>query len=70
MGNDEIKNQRSQKYFSDLTRVNCTQNQTGNVDDLNEKIALKVSISNIQKEKSIKRLEMLLETSIMMKLSL
>ena len=50
MGNEEIKKQKSQKYFSDLTRVNCTQNQTGNVDDLNEKIALRVSLSNIHKD--------------------
>ena len=50
MGNEEIKKERSQKFFSDLTRVNCTQNQTGNVDDLNEKIALRVSLSNIHRD--------------------
>ena len=47
MGSDytSFLNQRSQKYFSDLSRVNCTQSVTGNVDDLNEKIQLKVSIA-------------------------
>ena len=50
MGNEEIKKEKSQKYFADLTRVNCTQNQTGNADDLNEKIALRVSLSNIHKD--------------------
>ena len=49
MGNDEIKKIRSQKFFSDLNRVNCTQNAEGNVNDLNEKIALKASITNIEK---------------------
>ena len=49
MGNDEIKRIRSQKFFSDLNRVNCTQNPQGNVDDLNEKIALKISITGIEK---------------------
>ena len=41
MGNEEIKKIRSQKSFSDLNRVNRTQNAQGNPDDLNEKIALK-----------------------------
>ena len=50
MGNDEIKKQQSQKFFSDLTRVNCTQSATGNADDLNEKVALRISLSNIQKD--------------------
>ena len=49
MGNDEIKRIRSQKFFSDLNRVNCTQNLQGNPDDLNEKIALKSSITGIEK---------------------
>ena len=49
MGNDEIKRIRSQKFFSDLNRVNCTQNAQGNPDDLNEKIALKASVTNIEK---------------------
>ena len=49
MGNDEIKRIRSQKFFSDLNRVNCTQNVQGNPDDLNEKIALKASVTNIEK---------------------
>ena len=49
MGNDEIKRIRSQKFFSELNRVNCTQNQEGNPNDLNEKIALKSSITNIEK---------------------
>jgi len=48
MGNDEIKSIRSQKFFSDLNRVNCTQSAQGNVDDLNEKISLKCSITNIE----------------------
>ena len=49
MGNEEIKKIRSQKFFSDLNRVNCTQNVQGNPDDLNEKIALKASVTNIEK---------------------
>ena len=53
MGNDEIKKIRSQKFFSDLNRVNCTQNVQGNPDDLNEKIALKASITNIEKVQDI-----------------
>jgi hypothetical protein len=48
MGNDEIKKIRSQKFFSELNRVNCTQKIQGNADDLNEKIALKASISGIE----------------------
>ena len=48
MGNDEIKHIRSQKFFSDLNRVNCTQKLQGNPDDLNEKIALKASITGIE----------------------
>ena len=52
MGNDEIKKIRSQKFYSDLNRVNCTQNAQGNPDDLNEKIALKASITNIEKSAS------------------
>ena len=49
MGNDEIKHIRSQKFFSYLNRVNCTQNDQGNVDDLNEKIALKATITGIER---------------------
>jgi len=49
MGNDKIKRIRSQKFFSELNRVNCTQNQKGNPSDLNEKKALKSSITNIEK---------------------
>ena len=50
MGNDEIKKQRSQIFFSDLTRGNCAQNSTGNADDLKEKVALRISLTNIQKD--------------------
>ena len=50
MGSDEIKKERSQKFFQDLTQNNTTQNQSGNTDDLNEKVALRISISNIQKD--------------------
>ena len=49
MGNDEIKKIRSQKFYSDLNRVNCTQREEGNINDLNEKISLKASITNIEK---------------------
>ena len=49
MGNDKIKRIRSQKFFSELNRVNFTQNQKGNPSDLNEKKALKSSITNIEK---------------------
>ena len=48
MGNDEIKRQRSKKFFSDLTPANSSQN--GNQDELKEKIALQASLSNIQKD--------------------
>ena len=50
MGNEEIKKQRSQKFFADSTRANLAQNQTGNADDLSEKVALRVSLSNIQRD--------------------
>ena len=49
MGNDEIKTIRSQKFFSEINRVNCTQSPEGNPNDLNEKIALKSSITGIEK---------------------
>ena len=49
MGNEEIKKIKSKKFFSDLNRVNCTQNAQGNPDDLNETIALKASVTNIEK---------------------
>lgn len=48
MGNEEIRYEKSQKYYSDLTRVNCTQNASGNVDDLNEKVSLKLSVAHIE----------------------
>ena len=46
MGNEEIKKQRSEKYFTDAS---TPQTQTGSVDDLSEKIALRISLSNIEK---------------------
>lgn len=49
MGNEEIRNERSLKFFSDLTLLNCTENLDGNVNDLNEKISLNISISNIER---------------------
>ena len=48
MGNDEIKKIKSKKFFTDLTRV-YTQTAPTNPDDLSEKIALKASITNIDK---------------------
>ena len=48
MGNEEIKRKRSQKFFKDLT-ANNMQNK-GGVDDLSEKIALRISLSNIQRD--------------------
>ena len=50
MGNEEIKKQRSEKYFKDLTVPNGPPGAQGSADSLSEKIALRVSISNIQKE--------------------
>ena len=52
MGNNEIKikNQKSQKFFSGLTGDNCTPTPTPNDDDLNEKVVLRISLSNIQKD--------------------
>lgn len=46
MGNEEIRNQRQQKFFTDLTRVNCTESITGNINDLSEKISLSLSLFN------------------------
>lgn len=50
MGNEEIKKQKSEKYFSDLTGSSGIQGAPGSADALCEKIALRASISNIQKE--------------------
>ena len=50
MGNDEIKKQRSQKFFQDLTQTSTQNNLSGNVDELKEKVALRISLSNIQKD--------------------
>ena len=50
MGSEEIKKQKAEKYFSDLTASNGLQGAQGGADSLSEKIALRVSISNIQKE--------------------
>lgn len=44
MGSEEIRNERQQKYFTDLSRVNCTENLTGNVNDLSEKISLTICL--------------------------
>ena len=52
MGNDEIKKIKSKKFFSENNQINLPQNGQGNPDDLNEKIALKVSITNIEKSSS------------------
>ena len=49
MGNEEIRNERSLKFFSDLTLLNCTENLDGNVNHLNEKISLNISIFNIER---------------------
>ena len=48
MGNDEIKRQRSKIYFVDYTHPTGAQN--GNGDELKEKVALRVSLTNIQKD--------------------
>ena len=51
MGNEEIKKQRAEKYFTDLTAPNGgLQGAQAGAESLSEKIALRVSISNIQKE--------------------
>ena len=50
MGSEEIKKQKAEKYFSDLTASNGLQGAQGGADSLSEKIALRVSISNIQKD--------------------
>ena len=51
MGNEEIKKQKAEKYFSDLTASNNgLQGAQGGADSLCEKITLRVSISNIQKD--------------------
>ena len=50
MGNEEIRKQRSKKFFTDLTQNNGMQNGNNeNADELKEKVALRVSLSNIQK---------------------
>ena len=51
MGNEEIRNTRAQKFFSDLHRV-VTQSQgvQNNPNDLSEQINLKVSLTNIDKD--------------------
>ena len=60
MGNEEIKKQRAEKYFTDLTAPSGgLQGAQAGAESLSEKIALRVSISNIQKEKSIKRLDII-----------
>ena len=48
MGNNEIKNIRSQKFFTDLNRIN-TQTINTNPNDLSENISLRVSITAIEK---------------------
>ena len=52
MGNDEIKKTKSKKFFSENSHINYPQNGQGNPDELNEKIALKVSITCIEKSAS------------------
>jgi len=51
MGNEEIRNTRAQKFFSDLHRV-VTQSQgvQNNPNDLSEQINLKVSLTNVDKD--------------------
>ena len=52
MGSEEIRKQRSQIFFTDLTQNNgiSNGNVNGNVDELKEKVALRVSLSNIQRD--------------------
>ena len=53
MGNEEIRNIRAQKFFSDLHRVVTQQGATqNNPNDLSEQINLKVSLTNIDKSSS------------------
>ena len=50
MGNEEILKETSQKYFSDLS-LNSANIQLGlqsSAESLNEKVSLKISITNIQ----------------------
>ena len=50
MGNDEIKNEKSEKYFKDLTsKNNDIPSLEKNAENLNEKVSLSISINNIQK---------------------
>ena len=50
MGNEEIRNQKSKKFFIDLTRENYIPKELEKGDDLSEKIALRISLSNIQRD--------------------
>ena len=51
MGNEEIRNTRAHKYFSDLHRVvTQTQGVQNNPNDLSEQINLKVSLTKIDKD--------------------
>jgi len=51
MGNDEIKKQRSKIFFTDTTRPLPGQpGSEGTADDLREKVALRLSLSDIQKD--------------------
>ena len=49
MGNEEIRSQGSLKYFSDVSNISSSQSNSGNAQDLSEKVALRISLSNVIK---------------------
>jgi hypothetical protein len=52
MGNEEIRNETSQKYFSDLTSNSSLNlgNSQYSAENLNEKVSLRILLTNIQNE--------------------
>ena len=50
MGNEEILQTKAQKFFSELHRIQTQTQSANNQNDLNEPIALKISITNITKD--------------------
>ena len=55
MGNDDysdVLNQRSQKFYSELNRLDTKQTINDNVNSLSEKIYLKVYLTRIKKDYS------------------
>ena len=49
MGNEEIRNEKSEKYFLDLSlNSNNLQDLQNNAENLNEKVSLRITLTNIQ----------------------